>query len=186
MNKLEVIERGGDVKRYHAITTLRQDTVAQHSFHVAWIATLLWTSWKGDTPSAHLLLAALSHDLAEFEFGDIPAPTKRAVAAFERMDHLEQAFLEQRGFEYHNFLSEDERYILHLADSLDGLRFCTAELCLGNFAIQDVRDRFAEYVRKRLELRPDVASAVRPITALIVPSPPDPRVPFLKEVLHGR
>lgn len=165
MTPIEFVERGGAVKRYHAMTTLISDTVGQHSFHVAWLATFIWQAIHKSTPRAELLLAALSHDLAEQEFGDIPAPTKRAVAAMEKVAHLEDAHLRQHGFNYTDDLTLEEKFILKLADYLDGLRFCNHELDLGNSRMMVVRSRYITYIKDLLAAHQDVAHLLPPILA---------------------
>lgn len=166
MTPLEFVERGGAVKRYHALTTLISDTVGQHSFHVAWICVLLWKAINDDEdPSAQLLLAALSHDLAEQEFGDIPAPTKRAVAAMEKVAHLEDAHLRQHGFNYTDKLTPAEHFVLKMADYLDGLRFCNHELDLGNSRMMVVRGRYIGYIKDLLATHKDIAYPINSILA---------------------
>ena len=63
----------GDVTRFHTLRTIRQQSVAHHSWGVA---TLLLHVWP-EAP-ASVLRAALWHDVAEIETGDMPAPIKWA------------------------------------------------------------------------------------------------------------
>ena len=67
---LKVLE-GGEVKRYHTMPTIGEQTVANHSWGVAVIL-----SWLKPDISPKALLKALTHDVAEKQTGDMPAPTK--------------------------------------------------------------------------------------------------------------
>src|SRR6267378_8094848 len=64
--KVNFIESGGYTQRMHCIPTIHPQSVAAHSFGVAWWCWLL----TAGNPSANLLLAALAHDLPEHEVGD--------------------------------------------------------------------------------------------------------------------
>jgi len=74
MRDLETLSKvmdSGDIKRYHTLPTVGEQTNATHSWGVAVIATYLHPDLN-----ARVLLKALMHDVGEIETGDIPAPVK--------------------------------------------------------------------------------------------------------------
>lgn len=146
--RLEFIRRGGQTKRYHTKATLKENTVAHHSFGVAWLCALLVEG----APSANLLLAALAHDLAEQVTGDISSPTKRKFPVMARMIQImETETLEVHGLNFEVTLTHNESRILKMADCLDGALFCISEMELGNRGMMDVYRRYCQYV-DQLEL----------------------------------
>lgn len=159
---LDFMWSGGETRRYHGFRLLMEDTVGHHSFNVACIIMRL----RPDA-SAHLLRAALKHDMAEHVAGDMPAPTKRALPDYlmlpepHRRD-TPRTFREVFG-EYEDSLmaaagvsTEDlmpcEEWVLKLADALDGMRFCIQELRLGNRTPRFLRcyEAFEGYVAQLL------------------------------------
>ena len=74
--------RAGHVKRWHIVNTVREQTVAEHSFLVAIIAlelnVKLGAIYGGDLAN-RLLLSALFADASEIRTGDYPTPAKREI-----------------------------------------------------------------------------------------------------------
>lgn len=138
--KLEFIQRGGAVQRFHSVHTIKQNTVAAHSFGVAMLCYQL----TGGAASRNLLMAALSHDLAEHAVGDVPAPTKRLLNIREEVNQLEEAHLLSVDLLFTLF-GEDEA-VLRLADALDGAMFCVSERILGNRNVADAFNNFMLYI----------------------------------------
>src|SRR5690349_19381109 len=66
---MSVLRDGGQVRRWH-VERMPEQSVAEHSHGVAVILCFICE------PSALLLKAALFHDLAEKQVGDMPAPIK--------------------------------------------------------------------------------------------------------------
>jgi 5'-deoxynucleotidase YfbR-like HD superfamily hydrolase len=126
-DQVQFISRGGMVRRFHQHPQLVQDTDGRHSHGVAMLCFLL----SGGEPSRELLIAALTHDLAEQTAGDVPAPTKRAMrnSGFD-LDGYETIILRANGFE--NELTPKEHRTLKIADALDGMLACCRELAMGN------------------------------------------------------
>lgn len=137
---LEFIRNGGRTKRFHTKLTLTPNTVAAHSFGVAW---LCWVLTEG-SPSAQLLMAALAHDLAEWKTGDLAAPTKRALGLREVFAAYEDSFMVPLGLSFK--LGSDEERILKLADAMDGMAYCIEEKMLGNTGLEVVFNNFSSYV----------------------------------------
>ena len=143
ITRLEFIRKGGMTKRYHTKNTIHENTVAHHSFGVAWLCALLVEG----IPRPNLLLAALAHDLAEQVTGDISSPTKRKFPVIaEMVQALETETLEEHGLNFEVTLTESEKRILKMADCLDGALFCISEMELGNRNIEDVFNRYCQYV----------------------------------------
>ena len=68
----------GGVKRWHVQPTLRQQTVAEHSFGVMMLLRqVVDGNVFSDESILNMLLAAMHHDLPELMTGDIPADVKR-------------------------------------------------------------------------------------------------------------
>lgn len=141
-NAVLAIHRGGMVHRFHTLPTVGVDTVASHSFGVAWLAYLL----SGGAPTAELLVHCLRHDLAEYALGDVPSPVKKSLGMGEAFDKLEEAHLEKMGIPSPT-LSVQELRIFKLADNLDGLRFCIAERNRGNLEMAECETNYRNYIQ---------------------------------------
>jgi 5'-deoxynucleotidase YfbR-like HD superfamily hydrolase len=139
--QIEFMLYGSEVKRYHTLTTLREETVAHHSHNVAMLVLVL-------DPGAgvRLLEAALLHDLAEQVTGDIPSPAKREYGIGDQVDALEDRLLRESGWAYPALL-ENEKRTLKLADIASGALFCLREMDLGNVRARIVFDRYISYAR---------------------------------------
>lgn len=76
--------RAAHVKRWHNVNVAREQTVAEHSWMVAFIALQLFnnssTNVQDDRVSAlNLVIGALVHDSPEIVTGDFPSPAKLMV-----------------------------------------------------------------------------------------------------------
>jgi len=140
-NKLNLIMRGGRVKRYHVMDTLKQQTVAEHSFGVAW---LVWLLCDG-RPSVELVMAALQHDLAEHVTGDLPAPAKRSLGISKQFEEYESAIMADARMPQ-VMLTQAERRTLKFADTCDLMLYCLREMELGNYGIHEVYKRGRQYI----------------------------------------
>jgi 5'-deoxynucleotidase YfbR-like HD superfamily hydrolase len=131
---LQFIMEGGSVVRYHTRPGIKPDTDAHHSHGVAMLCSILAgeRSDGGTRARAELLMAALTHDLAEQLASDVNANTKRVLGVAAELGALEDGELQRRGLSYFWLLSEEERAILHLADLFDRMLYCCRELALGN------------------------------------------------------
>jgi 5'-deoxynucleotidase YfbR-like HD superfamily hydrolase len=132
--------RGGRVQRYHTHTTLRVDTVGQHSHNVAMLCIMFCDGKPGEA----LLMAALTHDLAEHILGDIPSPAKRAMDR-DKLNAMETQLLRDVGFDTE--LSPFNDWVLKLADIVDGLLFCAEESEMGNNTLEDVHETYFNYFK---------------------------------------
>lgn len=141
---IEFIMAGSEVKRYHTVTTLREETVGHHSHGVAMLCQML-----DPNASRELLLGALLHDLAEHQTGDIPSPAKREYGIGQQVDELEDRLMSAAGLEFPN-LSNSESRTLKLADIAQGAMFCAREMSLGNSRIRVVFDRYISYAESMI------------------------------------
>lgn len=136
--KLEFAMSGAEVTRYHTVRTIQTETVGHHSHGVA-----MFCFWLAGVPSRELLLAALFHDLAEHQLGDIPSPAKKKYGIGEQVNELERQLLESMDMGV--CLSDKEKRTLKLADIFQGITFCVKEISLGNKQQSVILERYASY-----------------------------------------
>jgi 5'-deoxynucleotidase YfbR-like HD superfamily hydrolase len=148
LKPLKFYRRGGIVKRFHIFDVLKENTVAHHTFNV--IALLILC--VDDELSQNLILAAMQHDLAEQETGDMPAPFKRRVEGLrQHIQDAEEAILKENGLtNYEKRLSKKELAWLKLADSLEGALYCGDEYQRGNLPMRQIGHVFLGYAREIL------------------------------------
>jgi hypothetical protein len=114
---LNVLE-SGEVQRFHAVPSVPSQSVAQHAWGVAILASFV----KKD-PRPEFILHALSHDMAELYTGDIPFTTKREVPGMnELLDGAEQVYYRSHLFDLPR-ITKGEKLVLKLCDMLEGLRW---------------------------------------------------------------
>jgi len=121
----------GQVKRYHTQITLQTQTLADHQWGVAMIVNEIYPQ------GYQLLMAALTHDLAEGRTGDIPYTAKRDNYNLKSAsEDAEEAF----NFEYGlcQGLNSEEQHILKWADMFECFLFARRETWLGNQTMQKV------------------------------------------------
>lgn len=136
---LEFITLGAEVRRYHTVATVHEETVGHHSHGVALLCLQL-----DPQASRELLYAALVHDLAEQHTGDIPSPTKRSLELSGMLDKLESSLIFAH-LGARPELSPAEQRTLKLADIAQGALKCVREIELGNARMRAVYDRYMAY-----------------------------------------
>lgn len=139
--QLIFLMNGARVNRFHTYSTIKPITVGAHSHGVAWLVYILTEG----TCSANLLMAALSHDMAEQVTGDMPSPTKRNLGIRETFSDLEDTLLVRNlaAFE----ISDEEQNVLKMADLLEALLSCLHERMLGNRYMERPFRRMQGYIR---------------------------------------
>lgn len=143
MDKLISIRKGGDVKRFHTVTMVRENLVSSHSWGVA---TLICDITEN--PSANLLKAALYHDVAEHVTGDISAPTKwRFTELASMVSKVEQEIDKELGIQIN--LDDEELKILKFADMADLVLTCAQEYRLGNREALEIVRRGVTFLEDR-------------------------------------
>lgn len=126
MQKLNEIRKGGQVKRYHTVPMLNNDSVAQHSWGVAVILLDIKPN-----ASAELIKAALYHDVTEYYTGDVPATTKWANPGIKKqLDELETMY--EQVLDIRVPLAGNERQLVKYADMADLVLNCLHEYKMGN------------------------------------------------------
>lgn len=159
---LQFITEGGQVIRYHTRPGIKPDTDAAHSFSVAMLCSILAGNEQGrTTASVNLLMAALTHDLAEHKVGDMSAPAKRALGMSAILSAFELEELRKYELDYEQYLLDDERTILKLADCFDGMLYCCREAALGNKNVRLIWNRFCEYANTLTSTDTNIAVALR-------------------------
>ena len=146
------LRKGAETERFHTVRRIHSETVGHHSFGVAWFCILLHPV----QPSSDLLIAALSHDVAEHEVGDLPAPTKRQLHLREAFAQIENSFILQMSLPNPK-LNEEEQRILQFADVFDGMMSCVRERQFGNQTIEICYRNFSSYAE---ELNPQQIEAL--------------------------
>lgn len=141
--KHQALRNGAQVRRFHTHYTHASDTVASHSWGVAVLVDLFY---NGRAP-AHMLRAALYHDVAEAEFGDIPSPAKRAMDT-HALHQRENMYLHERGLLIK--ITQFEEDLLKTADIIDGLTFCCEETERGNRTLLGVWNTYREYLVRKI------------------------------------
>jgi 5'-deoxynucleotidase YfbR-like HD superfamily hydrolase len=155
MEQLDFIINGGETVRFHTWPVLRPQRVDSHSFHVAMLCALMAQDADiadGEGLSVPLLMAALTHDLAEWKFGDMPAPTKRELGAVfpgfrAKYGEMETEMLEAYGIEWESMLTLQGTRWLKLADAMQGCLYCIREKMMGNRLIATPFQNFRQYIR---------------------------------------
>lgn len=117
----------GAVRRYHVQRTLRQQTIAEHTFGML---MLIKQVRAGTFISPALYDAVLHHDLPELFTGDMPAPIKRAHPDLgPLMDSIEEGlaplYLEPD-------LDAEDTALLKWADRMELVLWCLEEIKMGN------------------------------------------------------
>lgn len=135
---LDFIIAGSEVSRYHTVRTIHSETVGHHSHGVAMICMLL------DSGSHALIRAALLHDLAEHQTGDIPSPAKREYGIGQQVSELEDRLLSSVGLAMPTLTAKEQRS-LKLADIFQGMIHCAREIQMGNSNMRTVFNRYRSY-----------------------------------------
>ena len=143
--KLQKIRNGGNIKRYHTIPTIREQTNAAHSWGVAVLFDQLW----GKQATATGIKASLYHDCAEYLTGDLPAPIKKSSKEVTKViKQLEDDFNAELDIAID--INKEDQVKVKFCDCLEGALFCLEELEMGNKMIIDVFGRYMEYLREQI------------------------------------
>lgn len=127
------LRRLATVPRWAVVSTIRNQSVAEHSFHVAtlclWLGPLHDDVYAGNTSMGDVLTSALRHDEMESISGDVPSPIKPHMEGTS-MDMLGAKLdLDQYG------CSLAIKQIVKVADVLEALIFLNEEMGMGNKSV---------------------------------------------------
>ena len=135
-----LLRDASSVSRYHTVRTHRQQSVADHSHGVAMLMLRIHPS-----AAAHVLRAALCHDLAEVVTGDLPAPVKWANPVLkELLAGIEVRYEDALGISTE--LSEDEMLLLKWCDTMELVLWSWEEVMMGNSYAIDIVSNGVQYV----------------------------------------
>lgn len=162
IDQLNFIYEAGETRRFHTVPMLRDQNIADHSWHLALLAyTLYGQAQPGVT--VQFLMACLTHDMAECKVGDLPAPAKRNMSEKlaggdfrAKWDEMEQEILQPFEMDWEKFLTDEEKRRLKFCDALEGLFHCVLERQLGNKTIIVCYRNFRNYVGSLLREATDV------------------------------
>lgn len=143
---LQFIMEGGAVQRYHTRPGIRPDTDGKHSWGVALLAYILCVDRGMDTTSGTLMLAALTHDLGEQVYCDVSAPAKVALGLNKNLEEGEAKVRHVFGLNFANRLTDEEKAVLKIADSMECMMYCCQEAALGNRNVVMVFERSCTYL----------------------------------------
>lgn len=162
---LEFIRNGGETRRFHTFPVLREQRVDSHSWQVA---MLLWHVFGDTEPgvSFELMMAAMTHDLAEHKVGDIPSPAKRwfdsnyslveiedgkPTAFRDGWNRMEAEVRNSAQQNWEQFLNDEQKDQLKFCDVAEGALYCIRERAMGNKLIAECFRNFLIYMREILE-----------------------------------
>jgi hypothetical protein len=134
---------GNAVLRFHAVRTLRKQTVGEH------VSNMLGLYFSiTDEPSMDIVRAILVHDMAEQYTGDIAAPAKVDNPDFDKaLDVVEALWMEKYGiFPAHKTMSPVDTWVLNWLDIVDLCYFCKTDLAMGNTMIAPMYRRALKYL----------------------------------------
>lgn len=142
-NVLNVLD-GGEVKRYHTMSIIGEQSVASHSWGVALIL-----NWLKPDISKTAILKALAHDVAEKRTGDMPAPTKwHNPDLAKELSVVEKNIEAELGVDYE--LTEEEHEYFKQSDMFELLMYCVNQRSLGNTNVNVV---FSNGVEKLVDMK---------------------------------
>lgn len=143
------------VKRWSVVSTIRQQSIAEHSFNVAIMADRIARKWFGIEDEKRLyciLRRALDHDALESITGDFPTYMKRFVDETGAAQEFAADMTENVDLSVHD---EMDRVIVKIADYIDAMIFLRMEISHGNLSVRnhlnEMEKRFASYLEKSVQ-----------------------------------
>lgn len=131
------------VTRWSVVSTLRKQSLAEHSFNVAVIAeriAIQWFGWRDKYVLYTVYDYALKHDRKEAVTGDFPSYIKRFIDEDAIDDFYEPEFGPDPE------PTKLVRQIVKIADYIDAIIFLDMEMSHGNLSVsalrKDLRERF--------------------------------------------
>lgn len=143
--------RAGQVRRYHTLPTLQQQTVADHSWHVLRIYMEIWGH-----PEGRMTAWILHHDSAEHLVGDVPFGAKERIPDLGyRLAQQEEEIIMRSVAACSRFLEDWERWRLKACDLLEMVEFGCEEARLGNQYGRDIAENAGKALLVHCEVVPD-------------------------------
>lgn len=139
----------GLVKRYHTWPTIREQTVAEHTWHVMRIYQTVFFN-----PQYETLVNILYHDIGEVQTGDIPFPVKAQNPCLKKqMDGLERDALARMNIGLFG-ISDEEKLKVKICDLLEMHEYGIEEVVKGNKFALPIVDDTADYIMELLKELP--------------------------------
>lgn len=140
---VRIARAANNVKRFHTVERIREETVGHHSANVG--AILLYLNPK---VSRSALIYVLMHDWPELDTGDIPAPTKWASELLENeILFMEEKFWRDRLGTYPPAMTMEELMLVKAADMLDLVMSSMEEMHRGNQYAEELVNNGMNYLR---------------------------------------
>jgi 5'-deoxynucleotidase YfbR-like HD superfamily hydrolase len=138
------LRKGANVRRYHTERIIGEQTVGHHSHGVA----MLLVQYFPHMCRPNVIIACLTHDLAEGYVGDIPAPAKWDNPELgELLDKIEAKRINDLGLR--SQLSDSELEAVKVCDYLESLLFAHEQLCMGNTLFGPVLRKLVRWFEQR-------------------------------------
>lgn len=138
MNIRKILQ-SGNVVRFHNHVGIDKQKNSDHQWEVALILQHIYPQC-----SKELLLAALTHDAAEYFTGDIPFPTKQASPELKQvLDKIERQWEQENGVHFN--LQSEELLMLKLADTLSGMWYCILQVREGKINAKRAFRKWREF-----------------------------------------
>lgn len=138
------------VKRWGILHTIRQQSVAEHSFNVAILADRIAVHWFGiDDPGTlyNINRYALRHDRPEALSGDIPSIVKDL---FDE-DELEARYMDLIPDLAQWRSAEGIKFIVKLADRIEAEIFLRMEESMGNRTVSAIRNDLNRQISEMIQ-----------------------------------
>lgn len=160
------IIRSGHIRRWSIVRVHRDQTIAEHMYQVAALCDMfasdIFEAKYTEEVRGRLLHNAITHDLPEVMFGDLPTPTKRKIDACGNQDEvnklLDTSFWKERDESKRpKELPSEFDSILKLADLAEAILFLEIEgVDQRAKIVQDsILDSFLEVAEAAQRLHPE-------------------------------
>lgn len=157
--ELDARMQAGNIQRFHTAPFGRIDqTVGHHTYRVAQIVMFIWPEFVAPNEVFKCLLAALDHDVAEIELGDIPHLAKRNF--FSGMAEVEEDLAREMGLISTKGLPEGGAELVKVADWLECMYFAREQMQYGNKWAETVLKVLSEALAPMVEDKPEVKKLV--------------------------
>lgn len=147
LRKLNVLDRYGDtfpliladMKRYNNRIRIKNESIAEHSFYVAYNIIKVGYDYNIDKNIINEAVSmAISHDFPESYTSDLPHDCKDEYPELRTiLSKIETTFIKDKVPEleyYYNKLDDDstQALLVHIGDAISVLQYCNREISLGN------------------------------------------------------
>lgn len=158
--RILAVRRSGNVKRFHTMPLIGEQTVAAHSWNVLVILLEICPN-----PTTRLLRAAVYHDAAEYATGDSPSQAKRRDHRLKTiLDELETKVYEEMDIDMS--LTPAERMFIKVADLLEMLFYVREQRLLGNRSLEIVWYRVVSWLHNTPNIPLTAHELLSELTAL--------------------